>query len=528
MGRYTVLRQVGAGGMAELFLAERAAAEGARRRVVLKRILPAFARDPDFRELFVHEARIAMQLSHVNVVQVYDFGEAEDTYVLEMEYVEGCDLRALLRARKALPLGAALRVTIEILRGLDYAHRRASADGMPLAIVHRDVSPGNILLSREGEVKLTDFGLARSRERLGTSVGGVKGTFAFMAPEQACGLPVDARADVFAAGAVLYASLVGRSPFESDGPVATLDRVRAARFAPLSEVALELPAARALDPVLARALALDPGARFASAAAMREALEELARTQGERLEPDVLGALVRAVVAAESAHHVPAPGTATARAARPAEPPPASASDRSVSPAPDVGRTRPLAPRRRRPSIGARATWAAGGLCALGLVAIVALRSAPRAGGVVGAVAPASGGRSPSAAAALGASGRAGVTPPDPSTPGSPAPRAAAAERAKAAPDEPLAAPTAPVRMDAPAGHARPPRAYLTVSADPWAYVAVDGRRRGTTPLQDLVLSPGAHEVTFENPPLGVTRKTLVRLRPGERKTVIEQLAERR
>src|SRR4051812_31555627 len=183
---YSVLGPLGAGGTAELFLAERRAHGGSRRRVALKRILPAFAQDPVFRNLFVHEARLAMQLGHRNIVQVYDFIEAAGTMVLVMEFVDGCDLRTLLRDGP-LALEVAIYITVEVLRGLDYAHRKTATDGQALEVVHRDVAPGNILLSREGEVKLADFGLARSREQLEKSHTGVKGTFAFMAPEQAEG-----------------------------------------------------------------------------------------------------------------------------------------------------------------------------------------------------------------------------------------------------------------------------------------------------------------------------------------------------
>ncbi|HJZ88554.1 MAG TPA: serine/threonine-protein kinase [Polyangia bacterium] len=486
--RYTLLRAIGAGGMAELFLAERAGAQGARRRVVLKRILPAFARDPEFREMFVHEARIAMQLTHANIVQVYDFGEAGDTYVLEMEYIEGCDLRALLRDHGPLPLSAGLRIATEILRGLDYAHRRVGADGMPLQIVHRDVSPGNILLSREGEVKLTDFGLSRSRERLGRSVGGVKGTFAFMAPEQAEGRAVDPRADVFAVGAILYATLAGRSPFEAEGPVATLDRVRQASYLPLSQAAPGAPPT--LDALLVQALARTPDERFASAAAMREALEGFEKEAGVRPSADALGALVQAVTPTEP---VSAPNAQAAGAALAASPQlielawasMALQSRRAVAARPP--HTQPLPARERMRGRRARLLAVAGLTALVAGGVVVALR--PQAAHVPAAIVPA----------------------PAPT----PAPLAVSAPAPEAV----------PVPTPAPAPKSKPRPAYLTVSADPWAYVSVDGKRRGTTPLQELALPPGAHEITFENPPLGASRTRLVRLHAGEHKTLIEKLA---
>ena len=460
--------------MAELFLAERAGAEGARRRVVLKRILPAFARDPDFRDLFAHEARIAMQLSHANIVQVYDFEDIGDTYVLEMEYVEGCDLKTLLRERGTLPLAAALRVAVELLRGLDYAHRRSGADGMPLEIVHRDVSPGNILLSREGEVKLTDFGLARSRERWRRSVGGVKGTFEFMAPEQAEGRPADARADVFAVGAILYTMLVGESPFDADGPVATLDLVREAKHVPLREACATAP--DEVCAVVERALAKNADDRFVSAAAMAEAIDSFAHAQGLRLSAEALAPLVCEVAVA------PAPVASTPAAA----PPRVVAAHDSDPPPLAVAHTRAMAPRRasRAPIliVAVRAVGAGG-------VAAFALRREKPQPAPIAAVTP---------------------------QPAVPLPQ----QPPPAPPTEPVSAPVAA----RPA--AKPKPALLTISADPWAFVSIDGKRRGTTPLHDVALPAGPHEITFENPPLGVSRSQLVRLHPGERKTIIERLAK--
>jgi serine/threonine-protein kinase len=473
--RHTLLGSIGAGGMAELFLAERAGAEGARRRVVLKRILPAFARDPDFRELFAHEARIVMQLSHANIVQVYDFEDIGDTYVLEMEYVEGCDLKTLLRERGSLPLAAALRVAVEILRGLDYAHRRSGADGMPLEIVHRDVSPGNILLSREGEVKLTDFGLARSRERWRRSVGGVKGTFEFMAPEQAEGRPADARADVFAAGAILYTMLVGESPFEAEGPVATLDLVREGKYVPLREACPTAP--DEICAVVARALAKNADDRFVSAAAMGEAIESFAHAQGLRLSAESLAPLV-CEVAVALVPVVTTPVAAPPRvvAAADSDPPPLA-----------VAHTRAMAPRRTR-----RAPLIMVSVLALGAIGVAAFALRPKSQPAPVVVA---------------------VTPPAP-PPQEPPPTPTVA---------PDPVPSVPASIK-PA--AKPKPALLTISADPWAFVSIDGKKRGTTPLHDVALPAGPHEVTFENPPLGVSRSQLVRLHAGEHKTIIERLAK--
>jgi serine/threonine-protein kinase len=343
------------------------------------------------------------------------------------------------------------------------------------------VSPGNILLSREGEVKLTDFGLARSRERWRRSIGGVKGTFEFMAPEQAEGRPADARADVFAVGAVLYAMLAGESPFEAEGPVATLDLVREAKYRPLREAAPTAP--DEICEVVARALSRDSEARFVSAAAMGEAIESFAHAQGLRVSADVLAPLVCEVATAPVPMSVPLP--------MPVPPLRVVATSDSDAPAIAVGRTRAVSPRksRGRPLIAVGAIVLAG--AAVLAFALRPHRSEP----------------APIAALARQA---------DPAPPPAPAPPVAVPVPVPDPP--PAAAPTKPA--------ANPRPAFLTISADPWAFVSIDGKRRGTTPLHDVSLPAGPHEITFENPPLGVSRSQLVRLRAGEHKTVIERLSK--
>jgi serine/threonine-protein kinase len=466
---YTVLGSIGAGGTAELFLADRLAVAGTKKRVALKRILPGFAQDPMFRELFEHEARVAMRLGHKNIVAVYDFIEAAGSYVLVMEYVEGCDLRTLV-AEQPLDLGSALFVISEVLRGLDYAHRREADDGTALEIVHRDVTPSNILLSREGEVKLADFGLARSRDRIGKSAVGVKGTFAFMAPEQAESGPIDRRTDLFSVGATLYAALSGRSPFEADGPLATLERVRAIKYEPLGIAAI--------DALLRRVLQREVTARFADAGAMLAAVEELAQKSGVVLQAESLRQRVSArplrVVKKSIAAPLEVAGTALA----------------PVIPIDRAARHTQVVPKKRRKV--SMMPWLA--LASLALVAsafeLWRVFHVPRAVPIGSPAAPLPEATEP-------------ALPHDAATP---AATALAPKREKA--------------------RERP--AYLTVSADPWAYVFVDGRRRGTTPLADLELSPGTHEVTFENPALGASRTQSIRLGAGEHRVLSEKLAENR
>src|SRR5512139_2277258 len=230
-GRYQLLELIARGGMAEVHKAKSHGVEGFEKVLVIKSILPELSRDAEFVEMFVKEAKIAVSLSHPNIVQVFDLGRADDRYFIAMEYVAGTDLSTLLRraARHELPLAPALSVFIasEVAQALDYAHRRRDQDLQPMSLVHRDVSPQNILLGFEGAVKLTDFGIAKARHKVeeNTQAGVLKGKYAYMAPEQARGEPVDARADLYALGIVLYECLSGTHPFLTPSSYETLRNV---------------------------------------------------------------------------------------------------------------------------------------------------------------------------------------------------------------------------------------------------------------------------------------------------------------
>jgi serine/threonine-protein kinase len=291
-GPYLLFDRVGRGGMAEIFLARAATGLGAARLVVVKQILPELAGDAAFARMLVAEAKLAARLRHANVVQVYDLGREDERLFIAMEYVEGGDLHALLRqlsrTKTPLPLEFALFVVREVLSALSYAHRARDDAGAPLGLVHRDVSPSNVLISFEGEVKLCDFGIARalavppdesasppdhrpSSAPPGTSR--VVGKSAYMAPEQARGEAVDARADVFATGILLWELCAGRRMYRGSEPE-MLALARAGEVPPLPERGLpEEPLLRAL---LARALAPSPDARFASAADFQRELDAYA------------------------------------------------------------------------------------------------------------------------------------------------------------------------------------------------------------------------------------------------------------
>jgi serine/threonine protein kinase len=297
-GRYLIFDFIGRGGMAEIYLARQKTELGPARRCVVKQILPELASHSSFGDMLVHEAKLAARLSHANVVQVFDLGRADERLFIAMEYVEGFDLNDLLRrcssAKVPLPLELGVHVVREALKGLDYAHRRMDEDGKPLGIVHRDVSPSNLLVSFEGEVKVCDFGIARANDALSNGSTpheldeALKGKAGYMSPEHARGEPIDARADVFAAGIVLWELAAGRRLYKTTGGRASLlDQARRADVPSLPEKGL--PSEDKLRGVLAKALAPDRDARYASAAAMQRALEDYAASAGLMPSPPKLG-----------------------------------------------------------------------------------------------------------------------------------------------------------------------------------------------------------------------------------------------
>jgi serine/threonine protein kinase len=277
--RYSVIRKVADGGMAEIFLATQTGAEGFSRTVVVKRILPAFSIDPHFRNMIVDEAHIAMSLQHSNIVQVLDLGQTQGRYFLVMEMVDGWDLATIVVRSQAagfpIPTGLCLYLTGEVCRALAYAHGK-SQSGKPLGIVHRDISPQNVLVSEQGEVKLTDFGIAKAlgkRDR--TQTGVIKGKLDFMSPEQAAGGALDQRSDIFSVGTVLYLLATGRRPFEATLPLETLVRIQNAQFVPPEQVAPTL--STKVTTILRRAMAKDVAARYPSADHMMRDVEDALR-----------------------------------------------------------------------------------------------------------------------------------------------------------------------------------------------------------------------------------------------------------
>src|SRR5271170_2947796 len=245
LAQFEVIRRLGAGGMAEVFLAKKRGAEGTWKLLVVKRILPSYGSSRRFRGMFVEEAQVATRLNHPNVVQVYEFYDGGDEgQLLAMEYVEGPDLGALMSSAKAkqtrVPPWVGAWVIAEAAKGLHYAHEKKDEGGAPLEIVHRDVSPQNVLLSFEGGVKIADFGIASAR-LFAQETGVLKGKFGYMSPEQARGEPVDRRSDLYALGVILWEILTGRPLHGGLGGEALLDIVRSGIFEPPTAYVEDLP-----------------------------------------------------------------------------------------------------------------------------------------------------------------------------------------------------------------------------------------------------------------------------------------------
>jgi serine/threonine protein kinase len=276
LDRYELLCPIAEGGMASVWVARQRGKHGFEKLVAIKTILPKFAADERFQQMFLDEARIASRIEHVNVAQILDLGEQNDVLYLAMDYVDGDALSKLNRACQKkgvrIPTGIVLRVLADTCAGLHEAHELKDSAGKPLEIVHRDVSPHNILVSTKGIAKLIDFGIAKARSRVGsdTNSGVLKGKIHYMAPEQALGRPVDRRADVWAIGAILYHLLAGRPPYEGDNHLATLHLLGSGR----PPVPLPGTVHPAIAAVVRKALSHAPDRRHETAADLRAAIEE--------------------------------------------------------------------------------------------------------------------------------------------------------------------------------------------------------------------------------------------------------------
>ena len=283
--RYVLLRKLGVGGMAEVHLARREGLAGFRQIVAFKRVLPHLADDAEFVEMFLQEARLVANLRHANIAQVIDFGRWEGRYYLAIEFVHGSDLRGLLRrARGPLPLATTLHIAARVADGLHHAHQATTPDGRALGLIHRDVSPSNVLLGHDGEVKILDFGIAKATALTsGGRTTSLKGKIAYMSPEHARGEPMDRRADLYALGLVMYEMLTGVRAVRGGSEYELLHATANGDIVPLEAVAPDLPAE--LLALVGRLLDPDAAKRPASAAEVSEGIEQVALSLGLVLSP---------------------------------------------------------------------------------------------------------------------------------------------------------------------------------------------------------------------------------------------------
>jgi serine/threonine protein kinase len=307
--KYRVIKRLEAGGMAEVYLGEAVSVQGFKKKVAIKRVLPHLAQNQAFIEMFLDEARLSAKLDHANIVSVFDISKREDTYFLIMEFVDGVNLKRILEALgkrgQRMRLVDAVYLCIECLRGLSYAHELHDEGGAPLGIVHRDISPPNIMVTRRGEVKLADFGLAKASTQIQTTDPGVvKGKFSYLSPEAAAGGEVDARADVFAIGIVLWEMLAGKRLFWGENDYATVKLIQKANVPRLSPLNREVD--ERFEEVLLKALTRDPKDRYQSARLFCDALADYLFSHQMMVTAYDLARLVQSVTGEDAPAPAPA------------------------------------------------------------------------------------------------------------------------------------------------------------------------------------------------------------------------------
>ena len=298
--RYRITERIAAGGMAEVFKGVAESLQGFRKNVAIKRVLPALTKNTKFVTMFLDEARLSLFLQHANIVQVFDIGHADDTYFIVMEFVDGVDLKAIMEWRRRigrrLTIGQTIYMTMEVCKGLAYAHDLTHPEtGESLGIVHRDVSPANVLISRNGEIKLADFGLAKAASQVeSTDPGVVKGKMSYLSPEAARGENVDQRADIFSVGILLYEMLTSKRLFYGDTDYQTVELVRNAKIPPIATQNPEVEPE--FEEICRKALARRMEDRFQTATDLQDALAHYQFSRGLKMIQRDIADLVRACI----------------------------------------------------------------------------------------------------------------------------------------------------------------------------------------------------------------------------------------
>ena len=536
IGKYVVRRKLAEGGMAEIYLAAALGPEGFEKDVVIKRVRPGLAGDPEFVRMFIAEARVASRLNHANLVHIFDFEKHEDTYYLAMEYVRGHSLWELRRRCQergvAIPPMLVAQIGMEVARGLAYAHRLTD-NGQSSNLVHRDVTPHNVLLSFDGAVKLTDFGIAKAGGHATTS-GMLKGKFAYMSPEQARGDALDARTDVFALGVTLWELLTGARLFEGEGDVAVLRAVQERLIVPPAR--LNPAVSAALDAAVMRALERELERRWPTAHELERALAEVVLGGARSLEDTDVGGFLRRMFPEEAGVAEPVPGTGSIPISLSTSAPPAAAIETSgPNPGPSPAQpTELVGPSVAEPGPTEVLPVAATGRRRRAAVAIALLGIATTLGVV--ARWRAEPGLPPVAEAshAAPAAGPSPATPPAAEaspTPGPPPAPPPASSEALAPPSaEPAGtAPSSPTELAAPPGQgtSNAVRARLLIRAKPWAELRVDGKRAGYVQGSKTVRLPAGRHLVELTGPDGVPVPYTVQLVQGRTATLEHPPTER-
>ncbi len=481
IGRYTLEAPLGQGGMARVFLGRMEGPGGFSKRVVIKRILPEHANNPSFVEMFLGEARLAALLNHPNVVQVYDFGQDAGHYYLAMEFIDGVSMRAIFNhlrhhQRQASGLVVA-QVMAMVADGLAYAHAVKDEGGHPIHLVHRDISPDNLLVTREGVAKVVDFGIAKASSLTQqTTAGALKGKLAYMSPEQVAGEPIDGRVDVYAAGVTMYELLAGRRPFIAANELELAMLIVERNPPPLGQLRPDLDPA--LRSIVEKAMHKDVSQRYPNAGVLRDALTEYVGGRTKEASSE-LRALVEEVVVTR-----PLPVL----------------KDANEAPAPRP--SRPKATPHGRSGSRRGLIIAVFGMAAATAVGLIAGRQWGRAKPpevvVEAPVAPA-----PTPAL---------VSPPAPKPAADEAPTPSAPTEAPA----PVATPVVPVATVTPKKRPTAADGYLTLRSSPWADVTIDGASAGTTPLVKYKVPAGAHAVTLSNDKVGLHQQLTLTITAGQ------------
>ena len=542
-GRYTLLRRLASGGMAELYLALHRSLANFERLVVIKRILPALGRDQSFITMLLQEARIAATFSHPNIVTTFDVGQAEGEYFIAMEHIHGEDLRSIVRAMRPktvsdFPLEHALAIGVGVAAGLAYAHEQRDLHGVPLAVVHRDISPQNILVTFTGDVKVVDFGIAKAHlsheaptgadldtglisgvVAMGplpdTGAGKVKGKLPYMSPEQASGEALDARSDIFSLGIILFELCTGRRLFRGPSDADTLQLILDGQYPAPSSVNPRVP--DALGDVISKALAFDRNDRYATARDLQSDLVRVVHEEHIALSSVAFGEWMQMLFAERltSQQEALTQGKQLADVLAAEDPDPSDISSRS-HPSGSSEHALPSTP-TPAPAGSPRLT-----VVLLAVIAVLLL---------VVVVVVVIGGHTPTPAPAPAHARTVAPAVTAPSNVVLPEAHDPVAIPVPIAPppivEEPLPAherhvrdrphhalslqpptTTAPAAVDSTPGR-------LTVGATPWCTVTVDGVGRGQTPVVGMSLRPGAHRISCINPERG-TQERAVTLSPGQ------------